>query len=155
VCSRADDPSQHDDTPRTEAESLLRAASLLPNDGIVVPRIREYLSRIEAEAAAGPRWPEHVIDELKRLAERDALTPVERWMLTEAAAGPRDDGLREIAEIVKRHTHQGRWAMTRYAGDNPEDDCLLCRALVAAGVLTIDEIGSGTRAAATTGTDHE
>jgi hypothetical protein len=30
--------------------------------------------------------------------------------------------LRRIAEIVSRHTHQGNWAMTRYAGPNPEED---------------------------------
>jgi len=61
----------------------------------------------------------------------------------EAAAGT---ALDEVAAIVRRHTHQGMWAMTRFAGDNPEEDCLLCRALVAAGVLTLDEIGAGTRA---------
>ena len=51
-----------------------------------------------------------------------------------------------IIEIVKRHTHQGIWAMTRFAGEAPEEDCHLCRALVAAGILTLDDIGAGTRA---------
>jgi hypothetical protein len=37
--------------------------------------------------------------------------------------------------------------MTYHAGENPEEDCGLCRALVAAGVLTLDGIGAGTRAA--------
>jgi hypothetical protein len=52
-----------------------------------------------------------------------------------------------VFDIVKRHTHQGAWAMTRHAGPDPENDCLLCRALVAAGVLTLDGIGAGTRRA--------
>ena len=50
-------------------------------------------------------------------------------------------------EIVRRHTHQGLLAMTYHAGPDPENDCLLCRALVDAGVLTLDGIGAGTRAA--------
>ncbi len=73
------------------------------------------------------------------------LTTLDR----ERAAGVHlgDQGLRAVAEIVRRHTHHGRYAMTRYAGPDPEDDCHLCRALVAAGVLALDEIGEGTRAA--------
>lgn len=56
-------------------------------------------------------------------------------------------GLREVAEIVRRHTHQDSRAMTYHAGPRPEEDCLLCRALVAADVLALGEIGAGTRTA--------
>lgn len=62
-------------------------------------------------------------------------------------AGERHAALVAVAEIVRRHTHQGPRAMTYHAGENPEEDCGLCRALVAAGVLTLDGIGAGTRAA--------
>lgn len=57
------------------------------------------------------------------------------------------DALRDVARIMQRHTHQGIWVMSRFAGPDPEHDCLLCRALVAAGVLTLEDIGTGTRAA--------
>lgn len=62
------------------------------------------------------------------------------------SAEPPATALDVIAEIVKRHTHQGIWAMTRFAGPDPENDCRLCRALVDAGILTIDQIGAGTAA---------
>lgn len=32
-------------------------------------------------------------------------------------------GLDAIVEIVKRHTHQGLYAMTRFAGPDPAHDC--------------------------------
>jgi hypothetical protein len=64
--------------------------------------------------------------------------------------------LRAVGEIVRRHTHQGLYAMTLHAGPDPERDCHLCRALVAAGVLTLGQIGASTRAAlAAQEADHD
>jgi len=56
--------------------------------------------------------------------------------------------LRAVADIMRRHSHTSDGAVvSRMAGADPERDCHLCRALVAAGVLTLDGIGAGTRAA--------
>lgn len=61
------------------------------------------------------------------------------------AAAPAE-GLRDIADLVKRHTHWEAHVLI-YNLRGPELGCLLCRALVAANVLTLDQIGSDTRAA--------
>lgn len=66
------------------------------------------------------------------------------------------DAMTDVSRIMKRHTHYGQppgpsWVMSRFAGRETQRYCLLCRALVAAGVLTVDDIGSGTRAAIISG----
>lgn len=72
-----------------------------------------------------------------------------------ACLAERAKGIDAVVQIVRQHTHQGLYAMTRFASaagtgagtTTAEQDCLLCRALVAAGVLTLEGIGAGTRVA--------
>lgn len=51
----------------------------------------------------------------------------------------------DVADLVKRHTHDGGNVLIHNLR-NIKDGCRLCRALVAAGVLTLDQIGADTRA---------
>ncbi len=65
--------------------------------------------------------------------------------------------LLDVANLVRRHTHDDGDVLV-YNLRTPVDGCLLCRALVDAGVLTADGIGADTRARLTTtdeGADHE
>lgn len=59
------------------------------------------------------------------------------------------EGLEEVAQIMRRHTHDENMAavVSYRSGLNPARDCRLCRALVAAEVLTLADIGAGTREA--------
>jgi len=80
-----------------------------------------------------------ILDRLERIeAKIDADLAAEKKRVARLLA---------VTDLLRRHTHQGIWAMTAYAGPDPEHDCGLCRALVAADILTLDDIGSGTRAA--------
>jgi hypothetical protein len=99
------------------------------------PDIPTLLARamVEHRAAQHVHWPlSSVIPE----AQRILATP----------SGKRIAALGAVAEIMRRHTHDGRWAMSQYAGPDTNEDCHLCRALVDAGFLTLDGIGAGTRA---------
>jgi ferredoxin len=57
----------------------------------------------------------------------------------------RTAALVEVANLLRRHTHNETSVISHRCGN--VNDCLLCRALVKAGVLTLDDIGSTTREA--------
>lgn len=144
----------HLDTPceaRFAIQQANRALNMMYAAGV---RVTTGDARLLEAAQAVAR--EMTAVSLLRSIERHSGDPGSRWAATQALsaltgatpeAGSREAALRAVAEIVRRHTHWRQTAMTYHAGPDPEHDCLLCRALVDAGVLTLDGIGSGTRAA--------
>jgi hypothetical protein len=104
----------------------------------------EMLAKAICEAAhpapsSEPPWspcPSHEVLARKAFANLPAPRPSEP---------DRTAALVEVANLLRRHTHNETSVISHRCGN--VNDCLLCRALVKAGVLTLDDIGSTTREA--------
>jgi hypothetical protein len=134
-------------------------ARLTRDQDAAVLALREALARwlpLSQNPSIAEEWPDKYLDlvwgpngdkantygqlraDLRLLSDHSAAADAIR---------ERVERLEAIVRRFHRHTHQGIWAMTRFAGPDPENDCHLCRDLVAAGELTLADIGSGTREA--------
>jgi hypothetical protein len=135
------------------------AEALTRDQDAAVLALREALARwlpLSQNPSIAEEWPDKYLDlvwgpngdkantygqlraDLRLLSDHSAAADAIR---------ERVERLEAIVRRFHRHTHQGIWAMTRFAGPDPENDCHLCRDLVAAGELTLADIGSGTREA--------